>query len=85
MEEKRKFERFDTIVPTRIEIPDIEGQEKNLILKLKNLVAGGIFLKFGKPLSEGSQVKIEIVLHFEELRTTADPEGALIITVSAVF
>jgi hypothetical protein len=45
MEEKRKFERFDTIVPTRIEIPDIEGQEKNLILKLKNLVAGGIFLK----------------------------------------
>lgn len=82
MEERRKFERFNTNVPTRIGIPGIEGQEEKLDSETKNLSAGGILFKFEKPLPVGSPVKIEIVLHFEELRATADPVGALIINVS---
>jgi len=41
MEEKRKFERFDTNVPTRIEIPDIEGQEEKLDFETKKFGSRG--------------------------------------------
>jgi len=83
MEERRKFERFDLNVPTRVEIPAKKGRGKKLALETNNLSAGGILLKTATPpLPEGVPVKVEIFLHFEELKTPEDPEGTLIITAS---
>jgi hypothetical protein len=83
MEDRRKFERFELNVPARIEVPDKKGRGEKIALETNNLSAGGIFLKKATPpLTEGSSVKVEIFLYFEELKTSDDPEGTLIITAS---
>lgn len=70
MEERRKFERFELNVPARVEIPTKKGHREKLAMETNNLSAGGIFLKTAKPpLPEGAPVKVEIFLHFEELKT----------------
>jgi len=82
MADKRKFERFEFNVPARIEIFTQEGEVEILDLETNSLSAGGIFFKHGVPLPKGSQVKMEIALHFEELKTPADPEGTLVIAAT---
>lgn len=82
MNNKRKFERFNIDVPAMVEIPSHDGRAERLDLEISNMSAGGILLKFARPLPEGSQVKIEVVLQFEELRSPADPEGTLLLTAT---
>jgi hypothetical protein len=82
MDEKRKFERFNINVPARIEIITQEGQKEKYDLETCNLSAEGVYLKFGRPLLEGSQVNNEIFLTFEELKTPANPNGTLIIATT---
>ncbi len=83
MEERRRFERFCVNVPARIELPRQSGRAEMLNVKTENLSAGGVFLKeLTGPFPEGEPVTIEIVLHFEELKTPADPEGALVISAT---
>ena len=80
--EKRKFERFDINVPVRIQISGQEGQGETMDLVSDSVSAGGIFLKLQNQPPEGSPVRIEILLNFEELRTPEDPEGALVIAAT---
>jgi len=83
MEDRRKFERFALTVTTRVEVPDKKGIFDEVALETDNLSAGGIFLKTVKPsLKEGVPVKVEIFLHFDELKTPENPDGTLIITAS---
>ena len=82
MNNKRKFERFNIDVPAMVEIPSQDGRAERLDLETSNMSAGGILLKFTRPLPKGSQVKIEVVLHFEELMSPADPDGTQIITAT---
>lgn len=82
MKEKRQFERFEIQVPARIEIPAHNGQCAGFDLETHNLSAGGALIKFVAPLPEGSVVKIDIVLSFEELKTAADPSGSLILSTT---
>ncbi|MBN1383044.1 MAG: PilZ domain-containing protein [Deltaproteobacteria bacterium] len=86
MEERRKFERFKLNVPTKIEVPTKKDRENKIALETDNLSAGGIFLKKSAPsFTEGVPVKVEIFLHFDELKTSEDPEGTLIISASGVI
>lgn len=82
MAEKRKFERFELNIPSRIEILTQEGEVEILDIETNSLSAGGVFFKYGRTLPKGSQVKMELALHFEELKTPADPEGALVIAAT---
>ena len=82
MDEKRKFERFNIGVPARIEIIAQEGGREKYDVETSDLSAEGTYLKSGRPLQEGSQVRIEIFLNFEELRCPADPDGSLIISAT---
>jgi hypothetical protein len=82
MIDNRKFERFEIQVPATIEIPAGNGQGTRFELETQNLSAGGALIKFVEPLPEGSQVKIDIVLSFEELKTDTDPNGSLILSTT---
>ncbi|MBN1547940.1 MAG: PilZ domain-containing protein [Syntrophaceae bacterium] len=82
MDDKRKFERFAIQVPARIEVPAQDGHAVKLELETHDLSAGGTFIKLDHPLPEGSQVKIDIVLSFEELKTEIDPSGSLILSTT---
>ena len=82
MKDKRKFERFEIKVPARIEIPGQEGRIEKLDLETHDLSAGGTFIKLGDSMLEGCEVKIDIVLSFEELRTETDPNGSLILSTT---
>lgn len=82
MADKRIFERFELNVPSRIELLTQDGEVEILDIETNSLSAGGIFFKYGGTIPKGSQVKMEIVLHFEELKTPADPEGNLVIAAT---
>ena len=82
MDDRRKFERFDINVPARLEILMEEGQTEIIDLLASSLSAGGTFLNIGRPVPEGSPVKIEVVLQFEKLKTLDDPEGTLVIAAT---
>jgi hypothetical protein len=83
MEDRRKFERFALNVPARVGVPGKRTPEDQIALETDNLSAGGIFLKSVKPsLTEGVPVKVEIFLHFEELKAPENPDGTLIITAT---
>jgi hypothetical protein len=82
MDEKRKFERFNIGVPARIAIIDQEGEREQYDVETSDLSAEGTYLKSGRQLQEGSQVRIEIFLNFEELRCPTDPDGSLIISAT---
>jgi hypothetical protein len=82
MNEKRQFERFDINVPVRIALPDSKKEEKSFSFEADNLSAGGLFFKPVNTLPEGRHIKMEIIFHFDELKTEEDPDGALIIAVT---
>lgn len=82
MREKRQFERFEIQVPAVVKIPGNNGPAVKLDLKTHNLSAGGTFIKLGESLSLGCEVKIDILLSFEELKTPADPLGSLILSTT---
>jgi hypothetical protein len=82
MSDKRKFKRYDINVPVRVEIKTPAGSLEKFDFEGINLAAGGILIKKGQSLPEGSQIKLEIMFHFEDLKTLENPEGTLIMTVT---
>ncbi len=82
MTDKRKFDRFEIRVPARIEVPLKEGGAARYDLETRDLSAGGAFIKFLAPLPEGSEVRIDIILFFDELKTATDPQGSLILSTT---
>lgn len=65
--ERRKMERFNLEIPVKIEVIS-KGQEKaRLELVTSNICAGGAFFHTKKPLPEGTQVKIDMILPLDQL------------------
>ena len=68
MEERRKLERFQLHVPTKIELADVSGHKETLQLESKDISADGAFFVSSKPICEGAHVKLEMVLSVEKLK-----------------
>jgi len=67
MEERREFERFDLELPARVEV-ETSGRENEIFsLKTSNISAGGAFFHTERPLSEGTKVKLNLILAIERL------------------
>ena len=70
MIERRKLERFDLKIPSRIAVI---GQDKNKGMKLNvmttNICANGAFFQTDRPLPTGTHVRIDLTLD----RTEKDP------------
>ncbi|MCJ7773057.1 MAG: PilZ domain-containing protein [Desulfobacterales bacterium] len=60
--EKRKMERFSLKVPARFIWTDTGSKQESLELMTSNICSGGAFFKTEKPLSVGTDVKLEIIL-----------------------
>jgi len=68
MEEQREFERFDLELPTRVEV-ETSGRENEIFsLKTSNVSAGGAFFHTERPLSEGTRLRLNLILVVEKLK-----------------
>jgi len=75
VEERRKLERFSLRIPARIEITTSPLAERAVCtLWTKDICSGGAFFTTPEPLPAGTQVKIELTLHFEGLKNLTSNE-----------
>jgi hypothetical protein len=72
MKDRRKLERFDIRVPTKIGVIDPKREEEMIELLTSNVCSGGAFFHTKEPLPEGTKVKVDLILPFEKLKELKD-------------
>ena len=68
MKERREFERFDLQLPARVETETPNRKNEIFALKAGNISAGGALFHAGRPLPEGTRVRLSIILEIEKLK-----------------
>ena len=72
MNNRRKQERFNLIIPTRLVLTN-DGQDAEVIeINTANLSAGGVYFKTQQNITEGTQVSLSFVLPIEKLARALD-------------
>lgn len=66
--EKRKMERFDLELTAYLSVTDKSEQQKSYKLLTSNICAGGTFFKTNKPLTVGTDVKLDIILPLNKFK-----------------
>ena len=61
-EEKRGLERFNLEIPARIKTTLSRKEEEAIDLLTSDICSGGAFFHTAKPLAEGTDVKIDLIL-----------------------
>ena len=88
LEEKRKMDRFSLELPTLISMIDECGKQRVVEVMTRNICAGGAFLQTDKPLSVGTDLKINLILPLDNLkkmggrRSRIDVSGSVVRTES---
>jgi hypothetical protein len=85
MVERRKFERYELRVPAKVETLAREAGRKKLSLKTANVCAGGAYFSTPKALTEGTKVRLEIVLTFNGQKRLADAKNARVRILGTVM
>jgi hypothetical protein len=82
VKEQRKYERFNLKLPAHIEkIASVAPQEKEMLdLHTKNICAGGAYFNTVNPFSEGSEVKIHLVIQAENIKKLTGKQAHLTMT-----
>ncbi len=81
MKERRRFERYRLTLDTRVEANDGGRKDRNTDVQTSNISAGGAYLKTPKPLPKGMEVRMEIILPFNNLKKVrVDKDACLMIT-----
>jgi hypothetical protein len=82
---RRGLERFDLNLPARIElVASREEKEEDRILNLltSDVCSGGAFFHTARPLPEGTEVKIDLVLPLDLLRKLQDDCDQAVVKVT---
>ena len=66
--DRRKMERFDLKLPTKLFWTGIEREQVSIELMTSNISAGGAFFKTQQPLSVGTDVKINMELPLNKFK-----------------
>jgi hypothetical protein len=66
--DRRKMERFDLELPTHLRIVDKSEKWKSLKFITSNICSRGAFFKTEKPLSVGTDVKLDINLPLNKFK-----------------
>ena len=85
MVEKRKFERYEMQVPAKVETLARAAAGKKISLKTVNVCAGGAYFSTPNALTEGTNVRLEIVLTFNERKMFADAKNARVRILGTVI
>ena len=86
--EKRKMDWFSLELPALIFTIDASEKAKAFEVMTKNICAGGAFLQTNKPLSVGTDVKMDLILSLDNLqemggrRSRIDVSGSVVRTES---
>jgi len=65
--EKRGLKRFDLEIPARIKVTSSERKERALDLLTTDISSGGAYFHTSQPLSEGTDVKVDLILPLDKL------------------
>jgi hypothetical protein len=65
--EKRKMERFDLKLPTKLSWTGRDNKQASIELMTSNICAGGAYLMTDTPLQKGTQVKMDLILQLDRL------------------
>jgi c-di-GMP-binding flagellar brake protein YcgR len=65
---RRKMERFDLELPIYLRIFDTDKKRESLNFTTSNICSGGAFFRTEKPLSVGTDVKLDIILPLNKFK-----------------
>ena len=66
--DRRKMERFDLKLPTKLSWAGKDNRQESVELMTNNICAGGAYLETRRPLPQGTQVKMDLILQLDWLR-----------------
>ena len=72
MKERRELERFDLRVPAKIGVIHPGREKQTVELLTSNICSNGAFFHTRRPLPEGTQVKVALILPFNKLQILKD-------------
>ncbi|MCF8052551.1 MAG: PilZ domain-containing protein [Desulfobacterales bacterium] len=67
--ERRIVERFDLEIPARLRIMAADETVDEIELRTENISCGGAFFRTPTPLPEGTDVRIDLVLNLDRIKT----------------
>lgn len=68
--DRRKMERFDLKLPTKLSWKGKDNELKSIELMTSNICAGGVFFKTGKALLVETIVKLDIIYHLDKFKSS---------------
>jgi len=85
MRERRRFERFGLSLDARLEANDGDRHGPNPGFLTTNISAGGAYFTTPEPLTQGVEVRMEIILPFNSLKKVrVDKDACLMISGKVV-
>jgi hypothetical protein len=85
MVERRKFERYELKVPAKVETLARTAGRRKLSLRTANVCAGGAYFCTPYALTEGTKVRLEIVLTFNGKKNARDARNARVRILGTVM
>jgi hypothetical protein len=82
--EKRKMERFDLEMPIYLSVADKSNKHESLKFITTNICSAGAFFKTEKPLSVGTDVKLDIILPLDKLHDLGDKKSSINVSGSVI-
>jgi hypothetical protein len=78
MVERRKYERYDLAVPVKSETLARTAKKRKHTLRTANVSAGGAYFHTDIALTEGTKVRLELLLSYDTRKTFRNPKNARI-------
>lgn len=85
MVERRKFERYELTVPAKVETLARTAGRRKLSLRTANVCAGGAYFYTPYTLTEGTKVRLEIVLTFNGKKDPRETRNARVRILGTVM
>jgi c-di-GMP-binding flagellar brake protein YcgR len=85
MVERRKYERYDLVVPAIVETLARTAAKRKITLKTVNVSAGGAYFRTEAILAEGTKVRLELRLSYDSRHKLKNPRNARIRMLGTVM